>query len=456
MTFDPASLALTGWWRASYGGSPWAAVASAGSSGSNGTLAEAINAPSVGASLNGKASANFDGTNDRLANSHDLDTFFDEAAWSVSGVIAADTAASHNTNNGYLDEAIVTQDVNGFFYITFSTSGITAGHFDNVSFKEIVKACAADGNPHTFHAWYDGTSLHLTVDGSSATPVTAGNVFALAGNGALKLGTNYDNSAFYDGRVWDLIVADTDLGSTARTNIESYFQATYISSTSPIAAALTGSASSTALLKGAGALASAQSGSSSGTALLKGAGALASALSGTCTSGATGLRCLLATGLSGSATTQGVLLGSGVLASTQTGSATASGTVTGAGVLASSQSGTASMSGLLKGSGALSSTLAGTCTVSAAITGYGFMIAALVGTSTCTGLAEGIRINIIVRHTGAVVGSVHHRAATSASASQNAGVVPDLASSAAVVGMVRHTSAVVGSVRHTAVIEGTA
>ena len=38
MGFDPTSLSLTGFWRASYSGAPWVPTASAGTSGANGNL----------------------------------------------------------------------------------------------------------------------------------------------------------------------------------------------------------------------------------------------------------------------------------------------------------------------------------------------------------------------------------------------------------------------------------
>ncbi len=229
--FDPATLALSGWWRASYAGSPWVAVASAGGSGSNGDLTSAGAAiPSVGASLHGLASADFDGTNDKLDNANNMNTFLASSGWSVSGVIAADSAAARSVGTPQFDAGIFVQKSTGTWGITFTTSGITVFQCDGgINLFEINKACAADGNPHTFHAWFDGTDLHLVVDGGTpASPVTTGGgIFGLA-SGVARAGTDYAATfSFFDGRIWDLMTSLVDLGGTVRTNIESYFRATY-------------------------------------------------------------------------------------------------------------------------------------------------------------------------------------------------------------------------------------
>ncbi len=227
--FDPATLALSGWWRASYAGSPWTPTASAGNSGSNGNLTEAINPPATGAALNGLTSADFDGTNDKLGNANALNTFIASTGWSVSGVIAADSSLPRSVGAGQQDAGLFVQTATGTWGITFTDDGITVFQNDSgINLFEITEACAADGNPHTFHAWFDGTDLHLTVDGSSATPVTTGGgIFNLAG-GNPRMGTDYIATfAWFDGRAWDVMTSLVDLGATARTNIESYFQATY-------------------------------------------------------------------------------------------------------------------------------------------------------------------------------------------------------------------------------------
>jgi hypothetical protein len=83
--FDPATLSLTGWWRAAYAGSPWAPTASAGTSGTaNRDLGVDSGAatPSVGTALNGLDTADFDGSTQSMADGDStLDTYVSAAAY---------------------------------------------------------------------------------------------------------------------------------------------------------------------------------------------------------------------------------------------------------------------------------------------------------------------------------------------------------------------------------------
>lgn len=223
--FDPATLALSGWWRAPYSGSPLVAVASAGGSGSNGNLTEATNPPSAGASLNSLASADFDGTNDVLKNANNIVTFLSETAWSVSCLFSGDTASARSVGAAYSDRSLLTNEAQGLFYLTFTTGGVTVGHYDG-GFKEVTVACATGGS-HLISAWYDGTNLNLSIDGGAASTAAASTAFTNFGGGVLKVGLNYDGSAKFDGRIWDLMTATTNLGSTARSNIKSYINSRY-------------------------------------------------------------------------------------------------------------------------------------------------------------------------------------------------------------------------------------
>lgn len=62
---DPSSLALTGWYRASYSGAPWVGTASAGTSGAKSATSPG-SAPTVGTAVNGKTPALYNGTTEYL------------------------------------------------------------------------------------------------------------------------------------------------------------------------------------------------------------------------------------------------------------------------------------------------------------------------------------------------------------------------------------------------------
>jgi hypothetical protein len=98
-TFDPASLALTGFWRDYTGSAPWAGTASAGSSGSNNLVTLGAD-PTSGTALNGHGTASFNnkGLN---ANGHfsDYDSTTAFSGWALvnataNGYIIGDNSAA--------------------------------------------------------------------------------------------------------------------------------------------------------------------------------------------------------------------------------------------------------------------------------------------------------------------------------------------------------------------------
>lgn len=225
--YSPASESLTGWWRASYAGSPWAAVASAGSSGSNGTFSEATNPPATGAALNSLTPASFDGTNDELRSANTLPTFTWTAAYSyavlvkpVATAIALTPAAPYNMP-GILND--ITQ---AYWGLVYSTSGVSAYHYDATAgvWKTATQACSS-GTWHLVQVWFDGANLSIAVDSVAAT-TTASTEATQTGTGAIYLGRSF-GGGFYGCDVAEVIIANTNLGPMARSNIKSYINARY-------------------------------------------------------------------------------------------------------------------------------------------------------------------------------------------------------------------------------------
>lgn len=220
--FDPATLALSAWYRASFAGSPWAPVASAGISGTQGSMTEATNPPATGAALNGLTPADFDGTNDVLSNANSLSTFIGAAAWSIAVLInPTATAAVRSVGAGYSDPAIIAETTQGYWYLTYTTSGVTVGHYDSVAgvWKEANQACSS-GSWHLVQAWFDGVNISISVDSVAATSVASTNQ-ELAGVGVLKFGDAF-GAPFYDGLIAEVMLSLVDLGAPARADIKSY------------------------------------------------------------------------------------------------------------------------------------------------------------------------------------------------------------------------------------------
>lgn len=220
--FDPATLSLTGWWRASFSSSPWAGVASAGSS-SGRNLTEATNPPNAGSALNGLTPANFDGSNDRL-NGADADVLVSASTGMIAALFRADTAAADaGAALAYNNPALLTPN-NGGVYLTYSNSGVRLGGFNGGAVHNSLAVAAAAAAWHLVVATWDATTLYLSVDGGSfSTLAHTINVSAVP----TLVGANYAAGVFFDGQIAELMTGQFAANATIRDNLRSYVNARY-------------------------------------------------------------------------------------------------------------------------------------------------------------------------------------------------------------------------------------
>ena len=226
--FDPATLALTGWWRASFASSPWAGNASAGTSAGR-DLSEATNPPAVGAALNGLTPADFDGTNDILSSAEDSDTFFDQNAQSVIALVYLDVAGVADFPSApYQENTITGSDGAGDWGLSLSSaSGVRFWRqlILGLAYNSVT-APISTGAWHLIECKYDGLILSLRVD--SGTWQTTLNVLAntLAGTDQ-NVGFGLSLSAFFNGKVAELMFSDLALSDANMDNIKNYINARY-------------------------------------------------------------------------------------------------------------------------------------------------------------------------------------------------------------------------------------
>ncbi len=227
--FNPATLSLTGWWRANYTGSPWVGVASAGSSGSR-ELTEGTNPPATGSAINGLTPADFDGTNDMLnastVGATNLEHYFTTSAYSYSLLIWADSAtADAGNSDGYTMPGLIGD---GSFATpmgcSFSSSGIRAWHNASGNWDSVAVACST-GGLRSVQVRYNGTTLSTRVNGGSWSDQARGNVGISLAAG-FRIGRNYA-SVFFDGKIVDIMTASTALTDTNFNNINAYYNSRY-------------------------------------------------------------------------------------------------------------------------------------------------------------------------------------------------------------------------------------
>lgn len=222
--FDPATLALTGWWRASFTASPWTPTASAGSSGANGNLAEATNPPTSGTAQNGFNPAAFDGINQVLTSANNFSTFVTGGAGSIWVLFYA-TAAAADAGAGLRigNPGLVFQDTGGTtFGIGYSDAGVTVAYYDG-AYEELVIAASLN-NYHLAQVKWDSTNLKMRVDSGARSSIAAA-AMTLSAN-PIVVGKNY-TTGYQACRVLEVGTINSALSDADEDNIKSYVNSRY-------------------------------------------------------------------------------------------------------------------------------------------------------------------------------------------------------------------------------------
>ncbi len=227
--FNPATLALTGWWRADYSAAPWVGTASSGSSGSgSNNLGDSGVNPVPGTALNGHIPADFtlngllqpdksflaDGT---------LDTYVNANAGSIWVLFNARTAFT-DLGTSYTSPAFFNDGAGTFFSLSFSSTGLTLAIYDG-AYETKTVACAT-GGWHLAQARWDGAHLELTVDSVAwATPTVAGSIGSLTGRPTPGLSGGGVHS--FDGLIAEMGTIDSKLTDQNFLDIKSYINSRY-------------------------------------------------------------------------------------------------------------------------------------------------------------------------------------------------------------------------------------
>ena len=219
--WDPSmmSTALTGWWRADYAGSPWADDVASND------LTEATNAPATGAAVNGRTPADFDGTNDLLTAPGTLDTYMNAAAWSAVFLAYVDTAPTDPGDGARYTVAAILSDTAAYMALGVTDGGFYAEVADGIGASSTIKQACSTGAWHMLFVRYNGTNIELGVDQVALSSQAYASLGGVAGT--VKIGRNWDGSAFYDGKLIEVLVADHAISNADRTSIRQYFNTRY-------------------------------------------------------------------------------------------------------------------------------------------------------------------------------------------------------------------------------------
>lgn len=214
-SFDRAALDATGYWL-DFASAPWLGTASAGTSLGHDFTHDTVD-PTVGADFGSHPSADLNGTTQYLDETAwgDLIT---EAAYGFHIVAELDTAsAPAGGGSEYIDPTFLGDATNGEIYVTVTSDGIRAGHYDGSAYQNTDPIPFSIGVKICVQVRYDGTSLQCRVDGldSMGSPgwesVAVGNVRTAALAHVVYLGASYGATGKIDGRIGLLMTFDTAL-----------------------------------------------------------------------------------------------------------------------------------------------------------------------------------------------------------------------------------------------------
>lgn len=227
--FDPATLPLELWLRGSYtapGSDPrWTGTSSAGGSGSR-NLTEATNYPAAGSALNSFTPADFDGSNDKLANSTAITSLISLTAGSAVCLFYADTAFTDlGASQYYQNPSFLVNATDGYFGFGFSTSGVRLGSYDaSNGFNSIAVACGT-GAWHLAQARWNSTTMEVRVDSGAWS--TFSKQIQTSANG-IYVGTSYAAAGgYFDGKIMELMSAQQRFTDDQFNNIKLYVNTRY-------------------------------------------------------------------------------------------------------------------------------------------------------------------------------------------------------------------------------------
>lgn len=193
--FDPAARSLTGYWK-DYTADPWAGTASAGSSGTRSL--PAVTAGTAGPLYGTHTSVALTGGQYLQSTTYFWDALTTRTAYYFNFIATYGGGAAAPGAQPYNDNGII-GDNGGNIYCGVSSSGLRFGHYDDATFKVTGFAPFSTGVKHFVECWYDGTNLHLAVDGVEVTPVAAASFTTAYSAIRVRVGTNFDASKHFNG-----------------------------------------------------------------------------------------------------------------------------------------------------------------------------------------------------------------------------------------------------------------
>lgn len=220
--FSPADLALSGYWKAAYAGTPWVGQSSAGSSSAR-NLAHATLAPAVGSTLNSLATADFNGTTHRLDGTNVMTDFISNATGSLVCLFNADTAFADTGSASIMSQPALVCETSARLTLGFTSSGVRFGCY-NGSNTDSIAVAAAPGLWHLAQARYASNTIELRVDSGAWSTASRATVLS---TGTIRMGASWNGGRFFDGKIALGLLSDVRESDTTFENIRTWVNTTF-------------------------------------------------------------------------------------------------------------------------------------------------------------------------------------------------------------------------------------
>lgn len=221
--FSPAALPLTGWWRASYSGSPWNGNPSGGSSEGR-SLAEPTNPPTTGSAVNGLTPAAFNGVDTILNSDAYIETLLPPAECSGAVLFYANTAAAP-AGAAYDDPALLSEQF--AFSFTFCSAGLGYAWYDG-AWNSPHRVTCGTGAWHLAQFRFDGTNFELRVDSGAWSSHSQTTRSVVPSTYWMRVGyAQISTNVFFDGSVLEIMTSGVSLSDDDFDNIKTYVNARY-------------------------------------------------------------------------------------------------------------------------------------------------------------------------------------------------------------------------------------
>jgi hypothetical protein len=149
----------------------------------------------------------FDGVNDKLTSLVTGDAWVTDAQGLILALFNADTAAA-DAGGGvpYMNPAIQSMQGSGTIIMGYSAAGLRAACYDG-AYKEDPAVAASTSAWHLGKIYWDSSTLKQDVDSGTAASTPAGILTAGGASYKFQFGSNYNASAFFNGRIAVLAAA---------------------------------------------------------------------------------------------------------------------------------------------------------------------------------------------------------------------------------------------------------